>query len=213
MSSRTTWWCAAILLAAGCLPARDTRLGSQADDPIPVDGGEVDAGPVHGGEVDAGEVDAGGGTGGGSATDAGIPDGGWALVTGTAAFTPVAVRVVERVFVGGRTLAVIVTAPEWPCSPPAQTPPAGTEVLVLQVTTQGIDAGIPRGTYSTSEVGVMAFRDRIVLPYSATFDNGAFSIEWSGSPANGVTGTFDLTTPDGGTVAGRFAASYCGVYP
>ena len=59
MKADSTWWCAAILLAAGCLPPRDTPLGRQADDPIAVDGGEIEAGEVDAGEVDAGEVDAG----------------------------------------------------------------------------------------------------------------------------------------------------------
>lgn len=191
----------ALLLTAvttGCIGPEPYCALSRCDDGgIGNDAGTLDGGPV----------------------DSGVPDGGYATLTGSAAFTVKTARAFARLLPDGgpdfSRVDVSLASVSHPCQHPMN-PLVGPGVaLVLEG--RSADGGTGAGTFAStgSNTYLVSINPDGGAPLDVEFAGttpGSFTFAWGTDPTTGVTGTVNVAFADAGTISGSFGASYCGAY-
>jgi hypothetical protein len=182
-------------------------------------GGGVGGG--SGGGVAGGSGGSGGGVGGGTGgagggtSDSGIPDGGNGSLTGSLAF-----QVKNcRAYIYGPALnsdyshvLVTMASVDYPCQHPNNSIAGPGRALTVDA--RKLDGGPAKGTFDALGPAVyqVTLNPDGGTPLDAEQMRGTFTFDFGATPLQGVTGTLNLTSLDGGTMLGTFSASFCGFY-
>ncbi len=152
----------------------------------------------------------------GGPPDEDIPNNGEASLSGSLAFEVKSAQVMARTLPDGgpdySRLDVAIASVDVSCEQLGK-PVKGTGWgLSLEARRP---SGTPaKGTFEStgSNIYRVQFNPDGGQPLGADWLEGSFTVQFDGDPAAGVTGTVDLTSEDGGTLQGSFAATWCGTY-
>jgi hypothetical protein len=143
-----------------------------------------------------------------------VPDGGSSTLTGTLAFPTVANRVFAHVHADGGPdfahLLIALTSVEYSCAHPMNPLPEPGMALALEA--NNATGGPAKGTFlSTGSEAYLVEQGDGGFPTSIPLE-GQFTLDFGADPTQGVTGTADLRSADGGTLQVVFEANYCGAF-